>query len=79
MRYLLHIGAAFCASTALILGRLRGALPIRINAELRWKPLREFCAQWRRVRRTHASRLWSFSLLLALRLPIAGLGPITPL
>jgi hypothetical protein len=53
MRHSLHIGATCCV-TALILGKLRGAIPVRINAELCWKPLREFCAQRRRVWRTHA-------------------------
>jgi hypothetical protein len=53
MRYSLHIGATFCV-IALTLEKLRCAIPLRINAELWWKPLREFCAQHRRVWRTRA-------------------------
>lgn len=53
LRHSLHIGATFCV-IALILGKLRGAIPVRINAALCCKPLREFCAQRRRVWRTRA-------------------------
>ena len=53
MWHSLHIGATFWV-IALILGKLRYAIPVRINAELCWKPLREFYAQRRRVWRTHA-------------------------